>query len=407
MENSIIHFTEEILKNNNFNTNRVQIIGGNYENIDMGLRKTIIKITNSKTTIEHFLQSLNSQMIHFFTDVFKCTYASIILPDKETMLICGPILYEEINKQQFKELFYELSLPTKFFEPLQEYYKNVPYLSNSSIFENIFLTLGKELYGKSTSIIFHDSSFYDKWDIPYYNYLRVPDKPLSNINIIETRYEIENALVNAISAGNEKFALDLIPEVQKTCIPHRLSNNLRDFKDYTITSNTLMRKAVEMAGVHPIHIDCYSNTLIPLIENISSEEEGMELLHKMIHGYCQLVKNYKQQNYSSLVQKVINCIDTNLDTDLSLNSLSEHFGINASYLSALFSKETGMTLTNYVNMQRIEYAKKLLLKTDLPIKFIAMQCGFTDVYYFSKQFKRIVHCTPKNFRQSCYKHTGT
>lgn len=400
MEKNIIHFTEEILKNNNFHVIYVQCTGDNYEDIDMGLRKMIIKSEDMQITAEHLFQSLNPQMVHFSTDIFKCTYASIILPDKETALICGPVLYEKISYQKLLELLDTLAIPEEFAEPLQKYYCNVPYLSSPAMFENLFLTLGKELYGQSTSIIFHEPNFYDKWNVPYHNYLRIPDKPFSNIDVIETRYEMENAIIGAISSGNEELALNLFIKLQKTSLPQRLSNNIRDIKDYTITGNTLMRKAAEQAGVHPIHIDCYSNSLIPVIEQISNENDSRLVQKQMVHGYCQLVKNYKQKRYSPLVQKIIACIDTDLCADLSLNSLSDHFGVNASYLSALFSKETGMTLTNYVNMQRIEYAKKLLLNTNLPIKSIASQCGFTDVYYFSKLFKRIAQCTPKNFRQS-------
>lgn len=400
MEKDIIYFTEEILKNNNFNVSRVQLTGDNYDNIDIGLRKMIIKADDLRASAEQLFKSLDPKMVHFSTDIFKCTYASIILPDKKTALVCGPVLYEEISQQKLLELLNELEFPESFAEPLQEYYCNVPYLSSHAMFENIFLTLGKELYGQSTSIIFHGPDFYDKWDVPYHNYLRIPNKPFSNINIIETRYELENGLINAIAAANEDLAFDLFIKIQKSHLPQRLSNNLRDFKDYTITGNTLMRKAAEQAGVHPIHIDCYSNSLIPVIERIANESEGRLVRRQMVHGYCQLVKNYKQKKYSPLVQKIIACIDTDLCADLSLNSLSDHLGVNASYLSALFSRETGMTLTNYVNVQRVEHAKKLLLNTTLPIKTIASQCGFTDVYYFSKLFKRIVQCTPKNFRQS-------
>lgn len=400
MENNMINFTEEILKNNSFHTSRVRLTGDNYENIDMGLRKTIIKTEDLQIAAEHLLQFLNPQMVHFSTDIFKCTYAALILPDKETALICGPVLYEKISQQKLLDLVYDLSLSEKFLEPLKRYYDNIPYLSSPAMFENLFLTLGKELYGKSSTIVFHGPDFYDKWDVPYHNYLRIPGQPFSNIDIIETRYEIENAIIGAIASGNEELALGLFAKMHKTCMPQRLSDNIRDLKNYTITGNTIMRKAAEHAGVHPIHIDCYSNSLIPVIECIANENDARMVQRKMVHGYCQLVKNYRQKKYSPLVQKIITCIDTDLCADLSLNSLSEHLGANASYLSALFSKETGMTLTNYVNMRRIEYAKKLLLSTSLPIKSIALQCGFTDVYYFSKQFKRIVQCTPKNFRQS-------
>lgn len=75
---------------------------------------------------------------------------------------------------------------------------------------------------------------------------------------------------------------------------------------------------------------------------------------------------------------------------------------NASYLSSLFSKEMGVSLTDYVNLCRIHHAQRLLLGTNLPIKSIAEQCGFSDIHYFSRLFKKIVETTPKAYRESYY-----
>ena len=57
--------------------------------------------------------------------------------------------------------------------------------------------------------------------------------------------------------------------------------------------------------------------------------------------------------------------------------------MNTSYLSTLFKKEVGMTLTDYVNANRIEYAKKLLRSTLLPVQDVAAACGmdFANILY--------------------------
>ena len=81
----------------------------------------------------------------------------------------------------------------------------------------------------------------------------------SNIDVIEKRYEAENMLINAVTSGRESQALEITSKFESRLLPQRISNNLRDMKNYTITLNTLLRKAAEQAGVHPIHIDAYSN----------------------------------------------------------------------------------------------------------------------------------------------------
>ena len=120
----------------------------------------------------------------------------------------------------------------------------------------------------------------------------------------------------------------------------------------------------------------------------------------MTHEYCELIRRHSLQNYSVIIRKALTYINTDLCTDLTLNVLAEQLNVNASYLSMLFKKETGMTLTDYVNKHRIEHAGRLLLCTNLPIKSIAQKCGIPDIYYFARLFKRIMGTTPKIFRQN-------
>ena len=74
--------------------------------------------------------------------------------------------------------------------------------------------------------------------------------------------------------------------------------------------------------------------------------------------------------------------------------------ISASYLSALFKKETGVTLTEYVNEKRIKYAMQLLATTKIQIQTAAQHSGIDDVHYFTKLFKKYTGKTPKEYRQS-------
>ena len=56
-----------------------------------------------------------------------------------------------------------------------------------------------------------------------------------------------------------------------------------------------------------------------------------------------------------------------------------------------------MTLTDYVNANRIEYAKKLLRSTLLPVQDVAAACGIPDVHYFTRLFRRITGMTPREW----------
>ena len=177
-------------------------------------------------------------------------------------------------------------------------------------------------------------------------------------------------------------------------------DSLRNLKNYGIVLNTLLRKAAEQGAVHPLYIDKLSSDMARRLEMTRTPADCLDMYHTMVHKYCLLVKNHSMRNYSQLVQHVILRIESDLTADLSLKAHAEFLNVNPSYLSTLFKKETGVTLTEYVNRQRIEHGIFLLNATDLQVQTIAQYCGFPDINYFTKTFKRMIGQTPKAYRQS-------
>ena len=92
-------------------------------------------------------------------------------------------------------------------------------------------------------------------------------------------------------------------------------------------------------------------------------------------------------------------VDSDLTADLSLKHLSKLLSINASYLSSLFKKETGKTLTEFITQKRMQQAAFLLRTTQLQVQTVAQHCGIYDVNYFTKMFKKFSGQTPKEFRE--------
>ena len=121
-------------------------------------------------------------------------------------------------------------------------------------------------------------------------------------------------------------------------------------------------------------------------------------MKEMVRRYCLLVRNHSMKGYSLLIRKVLTQIDYDLTADLSLKNLASQLNVNPSYLSTLFKKETGSTLTEYVNQKRIEHAIFLLNSSSLQIQMIAQYSGIPDVNYFTKTFKKIIGITPKEYR---------
>ena len=88
---------------------------------------------------------------------------------------------------------------------------------------------------------------------------------------------------------------------------------------------------------------------------------------------------------------------------LTLGNLAEAADMSPKYFCRFFTEMTGKTPIEYLNYYRIECAAEQLLYTDDLVTDIALNCGYNDLSYFVKTFKKYKAQTPKQFRKS--KHT--
>lgn len=400
MEKIFSEFIMELLSSLGVPIHTVALPCDDWTWLDMGLRRTIFgSVDHDK--INQRLAKHEKKVVYHFTDPFQCSYTTICLPEHDGQLILGPFLFEHIAGRRFDELAQSLKLPEASRNYLYSYYQSIRFLPDQAMYENLFILISDHVFGRGQyKIIYEDSFFLDEAVQLYNNHFRILNQPFVGIQHIESQYSLENMIVTAVIGGNEHQATEHISKLAALATVRPLINELRDCKNLCIAVNTLLRKAAEQSGVHPIHIDSYSNHKIQLIEQLTSAEQCRGFCRKLAQGYCRLVQKYSLKAYSPPIRKAITYINTDLTTDLSLKSLATQININASYLSGLFKKETGVPLTEYVNRCRIGHAQLLLLTTDLPIKAIAAQCGIPDMQYFSRIFKRITGVTPKVYQET-------
>jgi YesN/AraC family two-component response regulator len=218
-------------------------------------------------------------------------------------------------------------------------------------------------------------------------------------SILEQKYEAENSIFEAVVCGDCRSALEGYQQYSSFNETNPIGRTLRQCQNDLIAFNTLLRKAIERANVHPYYIDTINNKYLKKIDEAQDQSKCAQISHDMIMDYCAYVHRYSLKQYSPLVQKVINYVNMHLDLPLSLKILSEMYFISPSYLSWLFKQETGTTLTDYINVQRMQRAAVSLVATNNSISTIAAEVGMMDVNYFSKIFKKNHGVTPTQYRR--------
>lgn len=139
---------------------------------------------------------------------------------------------------------------------------------------------------------------------------------------------------------------------------------------------------------------------IEFFEKLTNEQE--KNLHFILNDYgIKVVENEK----TILVQKVKDTIiEMVYSTDEVLNLktsvfLAEKLGHSYGYLSNLFSEITYTSIENFIILQKIEYAKQLILTTNLSLTEIAFQLNYSSVAHLSTQFKNTTGITPTAFQR--------
>jgi YesN/AraC family two-component response regulator len=102
----------------------------------------------------------------------------------------------------------------------------------------------------------------------------------------------------------------------------------------------------------------------------------------------------------STIERVLDYINKTPLDQISLKEAAESIHINPSYLSQLFKQQLNKKFVDYITELRIEESKRLLHNTTLRMSEIAERVGYSDLAYFSNNFKRIVGCSPSEYRNS-------
>ncbi len=376
-----------------------------YEEIDTGFSKLLNISTDFEKSQKEIVNVIKENTVFEFKDIFSCSYMFMLLPesDKQVLLI-GPYIENIPTRKQILETAEKLQIPPSSFKYLENYYVSIPQIPENSHLFVLLDSFGELIWNGSENFTFCEIDTQKLEQASFAPVIKKDnvdsEKNTWNVQMIETRYDYENEMFRAVSQGQYQKAAFFLSSLNNLSFEKRLSDPVRNIKNYCIITNTLLRKAAQEGGVHPFYLDRISSDFAYKIEQIPSTAAAQEFIGDMFRSYCRLVRKHTMKHYSPPVQRAITAIDSDLTANLTLNSLATAQNLSPSYLSALFSQETGQTLTEYVNQKRIKLAMRLLATTKLQIQTIAQHCGILDVHYFSKVFKKAVGVTPKQYRES-------
>ncbi|WP_270167262.1 helix-turn-helix domain-containing protein [Paenibacillus sp. SYP-B4298] len=135
--------------------------------------------------------------------------------------------------------------------------------------------------------------------------------------------------------------------------------------------------------------------------------QAMGLFYQFVYELLQQLRQAgAQAEPPDLASQIARHLHEVYDQPLGMDMLAERFHYSTRYLARVFKRKYGRSPLDYIMQLRMEQAKSLLARSDAPVSHIARSVGYTDMYYFSRLFKKNTGVTPAQFKLRSL-HTGS
>ncbi len=194
------------------------------------------------------------------------------------------------------------------------------------------------------------------------------------------------------------------------CVDFDLSALLHDSSIYTRELDDLQNHRIELKKLFKSDTE-EAKIIQKLFDNMEKAEVGYELMVRgLIYELMGLILRNHQYNVINerskrslkrvrQLKNVLALIREKYNTPLSLDDLANACDMTPKYFCRFFSEMTGKTPIDYINYYRIECAAERLLYSQDSVTEVAFGCGFNDLSYFVKIFKRYKGTTPTKYRK--------
>ena len=312
------------------------------------------------------------------------------------MLAAGPFLIEKVPDSFIAELARRQRIKLRCKDAMQQYYASLPLLSKERFFyagrlmEELFSSAspGKPAlqYDETTAAFILPEFYRQTRDYRVQQFLHSP-------------YHVEQEICRAISGGDSVGAHRILNEINSRPRARLAGTALRSLKNSVICSCCFMTRAAISGGVSPDEAFTLSDTYIQTVESCQDIRELLGLESKMVSGFTDSVNSAKGKRYSAAVSQAISFIDTHLCEPISVRTVAEAVYLSPSYLSAIFSRETGDTLHSYIIRRRIEESSYFIRNSTEPIADIASFYQFSSQSHYVRSFRELMGMTPGAYRK--------
>lgn len=222
------------------------------------------------------------------------------------------------------------------------------------------------------------------------------------------RYAKEKMINALIQEGNIEKLERIFKQIEHTGAGRMSNNSFRQQLYAIIIGISIATRAAMDGGMHEEEAYTLSDIYIQKVDCCISTEELWHIYVRAVMDFAQRVsksKNRIDEVTSVSIQSSVDYILRNLhyNANLNLKDIAENVGLSETYFSALFKKETGYTVSEFIQKSRIKEARSLLQYSEYSLIEISQYLGFCSQSHFAQTFRKHEGMTPGQYRKKNFK----
>ena len=312
-------------------------------------------------------------------------------------VVVGPFVRREFDLERTRRVMLSAGLPGSYAESIRLYYSNFPLCGMTRAIDAVTACMQAFCPEAPTLRVARIDDYPETKKLPKPNY-----EDSLDYSSVYRRYELENQFLRTIEKG----------DVENVLVAHdrMAAAGLRDkryvsavYQDVNVSlaiTRALARKAAENGGASVVEINEITQRAVQRMQGEATMQRKVQIARAMYVELAEAVDRARSRlgSYTPPIRKAADTLRHNYSQNLSLEQLAAHVGMSPSHLSRTFSKEVGMSISQYVAALRCEEAASMLKSGDASIQEIAAYVGYLDNNYFVKVFKKQYGVTPSEFR---------
>jgi two-component system response regulator YesN len=329
-------------------------------------------------------------LVYRFKDYTELCYCSFKI--LESTVIVGPFLERDASSKVIHNLSIRLNLIQSEHSQLEQFYHNLSILNDDELdfIYNIFSNIMHMKFRppEFTEIYFdHDSV---NANYIHKELLAQSDSTLRNFNV-------EEQFTSIIEKGDVYRAEDFNASYILSHTTQGEEDSLQDEKTRLRIFEAICNRAAIRGGIDIQFANQISKNFELSINSLNSIKESESLSQDIILDYTWAVNNYSLQGHSNLIRQAVLFIRRNLALPYGLNRLASDLQVSKEHLSREFKKETGKTVSLYIQHSKVLEAIEMLKHSKYSVADISIRLGFSSSSYFTTVFKRHMGLSPKQY----------